>query len=188
MTWRRAGAVWIIGVVATLLMAAAAQAQGLYSVSGAVTRAHATPSWTQGTVAGSVTFTCQPEFECGTWQPYLEVAPNPYYDYDRCESNLDTIWQGVPQTANGTQSVSLPKISIFDRKGQGIFGQHLCLGFSLAIKGCTSPLIHECNVGEYVAIRDLAGRNPCKAKRKNLPNPSKQLTVRQVRKKFCPGK
>ncbi len=178
-----------------LWMAVGAHAQsGAYFVTAEITRAHATARWTHGNVVGSITFTCvTPDFPCGTWQPYLEVSPisSGSASSDRCESNFVTIWEGQPQTTNGTQSFSLPKVPLFTRKRQGIFGQAACPGFKLRIPDCDSPLVHECNDGGFLtsAMEDFTGRNPCKGNRRNrLAHAARQLTVRQYEKKFCPNK
>jgi hypothetical protein len=189
-------------VVASLLPAAGAHAQGpdgpSHMVFAEISRAHAKPSWTHGSVFGSIRFNCAQESfglgSCGTWQPYLEVDPINSGDEpsDRCEPGFGrvTIWEGQPQTTSGTQTFSLPKVALATKKGKGIVGQTLCPGYNLRIADCDSPLIWVCNTGGNFAPRDFAGRNPCKGKRKNrlAHAAGKFHTPDSYRKKFCPGK
>ena len=179
-----AGAIAMMGMLLTASGAAAAS----YSADVKMTQAQATPGWTHAKIAGSVTFSCQPEFECGNWQPYIEVAPTAFgYDPDRCESGLKLVWEGAVQTANGTQSFSLPKVPIVTEKGIGMYPQHWCFSVQLHDPECSSPLISVCFGGDLVRFNDFKGRSPCKGKpKKRVAQAAAQLNVRQYRKKHCP--
>ena len=134
------------------------------------------------------TFTCTPDSACGNWQPYIEVAPTAFGEGPDCESNLKLVWEGAVQTANGTQSFSVPKAPIVTEKGIGMYPQHWCFGVSLIDPECTSPVIHLCASGGHVRQGDLKGRSPCKGKPKKnrVAQAAAQLNVRQYRKKHCP--
>lgn len=187
MVTRRAGAAVLAAVAWLLLMASGAAAQ-TYSADVKITKAQATPGWTHAKFAGSVTFTCTPDFACGTWQPYVEVAPTAFGEGPDCDSNLKLVWEGAVQTANGTQSFSVPKAPIVTEKGIGMYPQHWCFGVSLVDPECTSPLIHVCASAGHVRQGNLKGRSPCKGKPKKnrVAQAAAQLNVRQYRKKHCP--
>ena len=98
-----------------------------------------------------------PEFECGNWQPYIEVAPTAFGEGPDCDSNLKLVWEGAVQTANGTQSFSLPKVPIVTEKGIGMYPQHWCFSVQLHDPECSSPLISVCFGGDLVRFQRLQG-------------------------------
>ncbi len=187
MDTRRAGAAALTAVAVLLLMASGATAQ-TYSADVKITKAQSTPGWTHAKIAGSVTFTCTPDSACGNWQPYIEVAPTAFGEGPDCDSNLKLVWEGAVQTANGTQSFSLPRVPIVTEKGIGMYPQHWCFSVNLSDPTCSSPLVSECNSGGLVRSGDLKGRSPCKGgpKKNRFAQAAAQLNVRQYRKKHCP--
>lgn len=117
-------AVALVGAC-SLSFSAAAQAS-----SGVISRAYANSTWTQGSFAGSVTWSeCQSGFSC-KWIPYATVQPSlPSYNctgeewLEYSDHNISQVWSGGGQSANGTVSFDLPKSSIL----QGVQGQRLCV-------------------------------------------------------------
>lgn len=113
------------------VVALAAMALGAPSASastGAITRAHADPAWTVGSIAGSVAWTDCDHAGC-RWVPYATVQPaTPDY---RClgdewldnDPNTRQVWSGGQFTANGITSFDMANASVLT----GVYGQRLCL-------------------------------------------------------------
>lgn len=98
--------------------------------TGTITRAYADPSWTKGSLAGSVTFDeCQPGFAC-SWLAYATVQPSlpSYYCNGKewleySDRNIRMVWSQGGLTANGTTGFDLPSASILP----AVHGQRLCV-------------------------------------------------------------
>jgi hypothetical protein len=104
-------------------------ASTLASPAGTIARAVATPDWTHGTVAGSVTWSdCTAENHC-KWFPEVVTEPSlPEYhcaskDALSSDPNVRSIWNGGSHTTNETVNFEAPNTLIL----QGVFGQRACL-------------------------------------------------------------
>ncbi len=119
------GAAALAAVLIWMLQAAPA----LAAPSGSITTATANSGWTQGTVAGSVTYgDCIPENNC-KWLPLVRVEPSlPEYhcavgDALSSDPNIRTIWSGGSHTGNETVPFNAASVPILP----GVFGQRACL-------------------------------------------------------------
>ena len=129
--FRRACVRHLVALVCAAAAAFAGASAALAS-SGQITQATATPDWTSGSVAGSVTWDgCSGNNAGGncSWVPLAAAQPSTpsyaCYGTDRFSSdpNIRQVWNGGGQTNNGTVSFNVPNASIL----YGVYGQRLCV-------------------------------------------------------------
>ena len=176
------GTLVAIGVSTLALMAPSASAS-----DATITRAHATPSWTHASVAGSVVFDDCALVPCGSWQAYAYATSLADDEDEGCQPYLNnkyvkTIWEAPLQTTDGTVSFAFKKVPIV----RGIVGQRLCVHVTTTRAVC-GPLVYQCGADYYLTGRDFTGRNPCKQKKRSARAAARELTPPQYRKKFCPN-
>jgi hypothetical protein len=115
-------------IVAVAIMAGLVAAPSTQASTGTFTRAFTNATWTQGSLAGSVTWTdCQPSFSC-RWLAVITAQPSlPSYScwgdelFDS-DPNTRQVWAGSG-TSNGTIAFDVPNADIL----QGVQGQRVCL-------------------------------------------------------------
>lgn len=98
------------------------------ATTGAITTATATADWTQGHIAGSITWTDCAAASC-PWTPIVTVQPSLPEYYCRGDESLDSdpntrvVWSGGQQTTDTTVAFDVPEALILP----GVFGQRACL-------------------------------------------------------------
>jgi hypothetical protein len=128
--------------------------------SGSFSSAIANPAWTQGSIAGSVTWD-----QCGSglcdWTPVVVVDPilEPCSSPLESQYNARTIWNAGGQSANGTISFSVPTTPILN----GVYGQKACL----VVVGKNMVRDQVCEI-QYETIRQFDEEN-------HFPPPTKTL-------------
>lgn len=175
-------------IVASLALSGLAlTAAGASATEGTITRAHATPSWTHASIAGSVVFDDCALVPCGTWEAYAYATSLADDDGDGCQPYLfnkyvKVVWEAPAQTVDGSVSFAFKKVPIV----KGIVGQTLCVHVSTTRATC-GPLVSQCGDDFFLRGREFSGRNPCKQKKRSARAAARELTPPQYRKKFCPN-
>ena len=151
------------GVIAAVVLAVTPPSA--FAMDGTITRAHATPSWTHASVAGSVVFDDCALVPCGSWQAYAYATSLADDENEGCQPYLNneyvkTIWETPLQTTDGTASFAFKKVPIV----RGIVGQRLCIHVTTTQSVCDGPFVYQCGADYYLTGRHFTGRNPCKQK------------------------
>ena len=199
LTWVRTDSTDLRRIVlltaAMLLCLVSFAAPGASANSAQITKAHANPSWTRASFAGSVTWdACVPAEPC-SWAVFATVYPS---KFDECgrpgqfSEYVVTIPIGQPQSANGTVSVNESNVKTL----AGIYGQLLCFWAVTNPESlppdCLGPSgsSADCAMDYQMSRKPLSGRNPCKKKKSSKKRIARKadrlLTVPQYRDKWCP--
>jgi hypothetical protein len=114
-------------LIATIVLAAGATAASAQASTGAFTRAGATPDWSHGNIAGSVTWT-ECNANCDSWLALVFVQPTTLPCRaeewsDSGEPNEQMVYDSLGQHANATLSFEKLNESLL----RGVYGQRLCM-------------------------------------------------------------
>ena len=174
-------------VTSWALSGLAVTAAGASATEGTITRAHATPSWTHASIAGSVVFDDCALVPCGTWEAYAYATSLADDDGDGCQAYLfnkyvKVVWEAPAQTVDGSASFAFKKVPIV----KGIVGQTLCVHVSTTRATC-GPLVSQCGDDIFLRGREFCpGRNPCKQKKRSARAAARALDATPVPQEVLP--